>query len=467
MSHPDLLRFPRHFRPSAWACSGRRGASLLYVIAAIVLLAVLAAAIAVFSGSSSQSGTSQPPSLAAYYLALSGLNHAATLSANELEALIGAPGLTCDLGQGQFTLEVLGRVANAFDVAATGLAHPGESRRSACRLPGTVGDAPGYISFENDLKDFDLPVTSGNRADNIVSVDRENRVAVFGNNTQYAYGCLWYRGSRDWCESGKCLFGRGLRAYFRFSFAPVPEGLDCGDGFTFAVISAADNDATRSGGVEGMGELLGYAGPGNTADGLGLVPPKFAVEFDVYPNTDSRNPGRPDSRSDGTGGDHAALVFWGFEDASGRCALQGQGYACVQDDNRHSRPDVEDVGRIAAGDMPRNSQNRSQATDYHERPGRPDWLRRGEHAMRLEVDRDTTPNVLGLYGYSIRVWMDCADCDDVMSAFLDASPTLTRTFSLSSGPHERLDRVLFGWTQASGEAVQQVSVSDFRLAFLD
>jgi len=468
MSHPGRSRFPQQIRHSASARTSRGGASLLYVIAAITLLAVLAAAIAVFSGSSSQSQTTHAPSLAAYYLALAGLNHAATLSANDLEALLGAPGVTCALETGHFTLDVLGRNADgSFSVAATGVALPDSPRQSVCRLPGTVSDAGGPISFERDLEDFDLPVTSGTRDSNIVSVDLDNRVAVFGNNTQYAYGCLWYRGSRNWCDSGKCLFGKGLRAYFRFSYAAVPPGVACGDGFTFAVINAAGNDASRSGGLVGMGELLGYAGPGSTSDGLGLVPPKFAVEFDVHANLGTKNPNRADSRADGPGGDHAAVVFWGFDDETGSCASDGNAYACAQDDNRHSREGTENVGRSTSGDMPRNSLNRSGAGDYAAQSGRPDWLRSGVHAMRLEVDRADAPNILGDYAYSIRVWIDCADCDDVTSAYAAGTPTLTRTFSLSRAQHERFERVLFGWTEATGAAVQQVGVSDFKLYFLE
>jgi hypothetical protein len=428
----------------------------------------LAATIAAFSGASSQSQTSQPPSAAAYYLALAGLNHAATLSSADLEALLDAPGVTCALETGHFTLDVLAQNADgSFAVAATGTALPDSPRQSTCRLPGTVSDASGPISFERDLEDFDLPVTSGTRDSNIVSVDLDNRVAVFGNNTQYAYGCLWYRGNRNWCESGRCLFGKGLRAFFRFSFAPVPAGLACGDGFTFAVINAAENDASRSGGLVGMSELLGYAGPGSTPDGRGLVPPKFAVEFDVYSNQGVKNPNRVDSRADGEGGDHAALVFWGFEDDSGSCMSDGNAYACAQDDNRHSRQGEEDVGRGVSGDMPRNSQNRSGAGDYAVQSGRPDWLRSGTHAMRLEVDRADAPNILGDYGYSIRVWIDCADCDDVMHAYAADSPTLSRTFALSRPQHERFERVLFGWTEATGAGVQQVGVSDFKLYFLE
>jgi hypothetical protein len=211
-----------------------------------------------------------------------------------------------------------------------------------------------------------------------------------------------------------------------------------------------------------MGELLGYAGPGDTADGLGLLPPKFAVEFDVYDNVGTQDPDWVDSRADGGDGDHAAVVFWGRQADFGECAWGRTRYQCVQDDNRHSR-----AGETSAGDMPANSQNDASGGDYVERPRRENWLRRGTHAVRLEVDRAAEPDASGNHAYEIRVWIDCRDCDDVLTAFTAASPTLSRGFSLKTSLHEKLERVLFGWTEASGDAVQRVTVSDFKLVFLE
>lgn len=463
MSRPVCARSLHPPGPSRPPRRTRGGASLLYVIASIVLLAALAAAIALFSGSSAASRATHATSLAAYYLALSGLNHAAALSQAEREALRGGPGLTCDLGSGSYTLAVLDRDAGGNHVVSS----TGTFRAASCTLPDLIPPESGPITFGNDLEDFGPPVTSGDPSDNIVSVDLDDRVAVFGNASQYSYGCLWYRGSREWCESGKCLFGSGLRAFFRFSFVRLPAGVAAGDGFTFALVNATDNDATRSGGLVGMGELLGYAGPGNTPDGRGLVPPKFAVEFDTYSNAGSTIPNTVNSRADGTGGDHAALVFWGMDDASGRCATTGRTYACIYDDNRHSRPGAEDVGLTVGGDMPCNSRNAPGSGDYAERPAQPDWLRAAPHAVRLEVDRDQRPNPLGQHAYSIRVWIDCAACEDVTAAYAAAPPTLARTVYLSPAVHARFERVLFGWTEATGAATQQVTVSDFSLLFLE
>jgi hypothetical protein len=59
------------------------------------------------------------------------------------------------------------------------------------------------------------------------------------------------------------------------------------------------------------------------------------------------------------------------------------------------------------------------------------WLRRGTHAVRLEVDRAAEPDARATTPTGIRVRSDCRDCDDVLTAFTAASPTtLSRGFSL-------------------------------------
>jgi|GEM_PF-6234305 len=56
--------------------AARRGSALLYVIASIVLLGSVGAGVAYFSSSSSQTQVSHSPGVQAYYLSLSGKNHA-------------------------------------------------------------------------------------------------------------------------------------------------------------------------------------------------------------------------------------------------------------------------------------------------------------------------------------------------------------------------------------------------------
>ncbi|MFZ5812523.1 MAG: hypothetical protein ACOY4F_10810 [Thermodesulfobacteriota bacterium] len=438
------------------------GASLLFIIASVAVLAALAAAVASFSGSGSRSQLQHASCAAAYYLALSGLNYAVAAGAGVLRDIEAAGGATLGLGQGTVALEVLGEDEDGgILVAAVGTADPDGPHRSACRLTGVVGGGSGTISFANDLEGFDPPVES---EPGVITTDLENRWAILGNGVQKAYGALWYRGDRLWCEGGKCLFGTGLRAFFRFTFAG--SGTGGGDGFTFAVVNAADNDTSRSGGRSDLGELLGYAGPGHTADGQGLRPPKFAVECDTRANTGANDPDRVESRSDGAG-DHAAVVFWGRQSETGQCAGGGTTYQCIQDDNRHSRAGVETVGQEAPGDMPANSRNVSQGADYFTRPGEKAWLRTGTHTLRLEVDRAVAPDASGNHAYAIRVWIDCGDCDDVLTAYTGADPTLSREFALSAALHAKLERVLFGWTEATGNAVQRITVSDFELVFLE
>ncbi|QLA19375.1 hypothetical protein [Desulfolutivibrio sulfoxidireducens] len=463
MPHPPSWRPPGKIGRFALAHASQCGASLLFIIACLAVLAALGAALASFDDSAGRSQLQHAPCAAAYYLALSGLNYAVAIGAANLRDIQAAGGATLNMGQGTVALEVLGEDENGgILVEATGTVDPGGPRHAARTLIGTVPGGPATISFENDLADFTPPVTS---QAGVIATDVASSQAVLGNGVQDTYGALWYRGDRLWCTDGKCLFGTGLRAFFRFSFAS--SGEDAGDGFTFAVVNATDNDTSRSGGHPDMGELLGYAGPGDTADGLGLRPPKFAVEFDTYANTGANDPDRVGSRADGDGGDHAAVVFWGRQADSGECAWGRTRYQCVQDDNRHSRPGVEDVGQTTAGDMPRNSQNVSTGADYYARSRDAAWLRRGTHAVRLEVDRAGKPDASGNYAYAIRVWIDCADCDDVLTAFTGASPTLSRDFSLKTSLHAKMERVLFGWTEASGDAVQRVTLSDFELVFLE
>ncbi len=442
--------------------NGGCGACLLFIIVCVAVLAALGAAVASFSSSGSRSQSQHATGVAAYYLALSGLNHAEAVGTAALRDIEAAGGATLVLDQGEVTLEVLGEDEDGgIMVAAVGTADPAGPRSSSCRLTGIVGGEPGTISFENDLEDFDQPVESEPGG---ISTDLANRFVILSNSVQKAYGALWYRGDRLWCEDGKCLFGTGLRAFFRFTFAGT--GTSGGDGFTFAVVNAADNDTSRSGGRSTMSELLGYAGPGHTADGQGLRPPKFAVECDTRANIGSFDPDRVESRSDGVG-DHAAVVFWGRQAESGTCTWGATSYQCNQDDNRHSRAGVETVGQEAPGDMPANSQNVSQGADYYARPGEKAWLRTGAHALRLEVDRAVEPDASGNYAYAIRVWIDCSDCDDVLTAYAGAVPTLSRDFALSAALHAKLERVLFGWTEATGNSVQRITVSDFELVFLE
>jgi hypothetical protein len=139
-----------------------------------------------------------------------------------------------------------------------------------------------------------------------------------------------------------------------------------GDGFTFAVVNAADNDTSRSDGVRTWANCWDTAGPGTPPTAWDFFPPSSRWKFDVYDNVGTQDPDWVDSRADGGDGDHAAVVFWGRQADFGECAWGRTRYQCVQDDNRHSRAG-ETVGQTSAGDMPANSQNAASGGDSVER----------------------------------------------------------------------------------------------------
>ncbi|MGD9087821.1 MAG: PQQ-binding-like beta-propeller repeat protein, partial [Desulfobacterales bacterium] len=152
-------------------------------------------------------------------------------------------------------------------------------------------------------------------------------------------------GERDYCQQGACLFALGVRTYFLVDFSSQ------GDGFTFTLLSAADNTASSAGGDIDLPELMGYAGDSRTnsggtlflatnADDRGLDPPKIAVEFDtrtdnntlVYCNGASVNQfTRDDPLLNNQ--DAVQYVFWASEilDLSCRSGADNSTY----DDNRH------------------------------------------------------------------------------------------------------------------------------------
>ncbi len=53
-----------------------------------------------------------------------------------------------------------------------------------------------------------------------IIVDVVNKQIELGQNLTGHYGSVWYKGDSDIasCIDGKCLLGRGIRAYFEFTF---------------------------------------------------------------------------------------------------------------------------------------------------------------------------------------------------------------------------------------------------------
>ncbi|MDD4197663.1 MAG: hypothetical protein PHT96_14835 [Syntrophorhabdaceae bacterium] len=176
----------------------------------------------------------------------------------------------------------------------------------------------GDVSFPLSMASF-KPVES--QAGRSIAVEKTGIIHL-GLQAQNTAGAVWYGGSgvAGNCVNGVCDFGSGFRAYFVFQFAPGSTG----DGFTFAITSGDSNTASSVGGDTKMGELMAYGGDSRSysgdyinsfldGSGKGLRPPKFAVEFDIDPNTNcpsdtcgSNNRCDPSNQYQ-----HMAYVFWG------------------------------------------------------------------------------------------------------------------------------------------------------------
>jgi hypothetical protein len=330
------------------------------------------------------------------------------------------------------------------------------------------------------FNDFATPVGTG------VTVDKPNATIRLGGGVANTDGAVWYGGdsAAAFCVNGKCNFGIGIRAYFEFKFLTTDISADSttyGNGFTFAIINGSNNDKTKRGGspgtppAGGLEALMGYAGPGNTTDQLGLEPPKMAIEFDTYPNrglytaTECTNNNRYDANNLNNF-NHLALMLWGANTA-GTCP---SGYTRISyDDNVHR------AGTAASNTVPQNSYRGDGTGGYYEGPT-VTWLEDGNtHLFRIEIIResistDTTGN------YIVKAWVDCAGCTAAqLAAFKDTSlpfpptPTLPQPFPqinrtpvvLSTALHTAFNTMLFGFTQATGAGAQNIEIKNFNIYF--
>lgn len=351
-----------------------------------------------------------------------------------------------------------------------------------------------------------------------ISVDASSGSITLINSNTETSGAVWYSGTGssetcNACTDGICKFGIGFRAYFAFktlkdtsvrSDAVISNGTlgPGGDGFAFAVLNASDNGIDERGGIPmrngspvfSIGSLLGYAGPGNTSNNKGLTPPKFAIEFDLYPNNTSGNicsSARYDNAgsydtygSYGNTSNHIALMFWG-KDETGKCnnyqlpAVNAYPQSSF-DDTYHGAGD----GTTANPYNSSLSGNGSGLGGYYERSrssngGTYNWMEDGEwHFVRVEAIRDPT-----LSSYQIKAWVDCESCtsspctpctgneyiyfQDVYNAYNNTSypPKIDRTVTLDSTYSGKLDTILFGFTEGSGQVTQTITITNFAIYF--
>ncbi|WP_300154309.1 hypothetical protein [Solidesulfovibrio sp.] len=454
----ELRKTIFHHRAAAAA-----GYTFLFTVFALTTLSAIAAALATISSSADQTPQAGADALRARYLALSGLN----LWTPETTG-------TFTLGVDAITIGQLGPDSGGvYAVTSTGTVRAGTSSQTSATVTARRGGSGSTITFDDDIDAFKTPVvgktTNSGSAVQVYGKDVDNAPAtlttaewtsLFAQNaSRYAggwvrlgggaaetTGAVWYTGDKGSCQAGACALGTGFRAYFGFAFSGYDthaQSKTYGDGFTFAVITAANDPATAAGGPAAAtgGEYLGYAGPGPS--GKGIAPPKMAVEIDTYPNRGSGDPKSTNSRRDASNANHVAVVYWGDT-------------ATSYDDNVHG-----------AGTDPVNPSLAKGG--YYEKAatsGGPQWLEDGEeHSLRLELLRTSAS---GGGSYTLKVWIDPEGVgkSDVSLDYTAQTPQVVSAVSLDATNHAGLDAVRFGFTEATSSAVtQDVAVHGFSLRF--
>ena len=454
----------------------QRGSVLITLIVAIMLIGVLGVGIYNLTTSSTFTGLLTNNNDQAYQLAQAGIRY----KIRNLSSASGDFLMPDDKHKFNIAYNETTKI-----ITSTGIVNEGsffETRRvitydihNYWKVPDT--DPYGNITFRPDTK-------ANKNKDAAIRVNADGTISL-GGDTGDSFGSLWYQGSSSAgnCNSGACAFNYGLRAYFDFTSAEDNSSgsTDRGDGFTFTVLSAINNTRDRTGGAPSdisIGELLGYAGPGNTSDGLGLKPPKMAVEFDTYPNTDGNLCGAG-GRNDHNGGggssflNHMAILFWG-DALTGFCGS----YPDVSyDDNRHesgsgdtgSTP-VNSYSGYAGGGYFEGTKSNATSNCLSASGTTCNWMEDGHtYHVRIEIIRNTS-GTSGLYQLKAWIFRDTqtpgspSQFSDLTNPYTSDLPII-RTVTLSSSDHDALRQVFFGITEGTGGKNQNVTISNLKAFF--
>lgn len=465
----------------------QRGALVLYVIMGLVLFGVLAAAGSSYFSSAMRGVLAPNCTTASRLMAESGLRYAAARlrAANtqaELDAArtaMNGQSFDVDAAKGlRFSLAIGYDGSGNLQVNATGqgcvLSLPvNASMESVSVNVPKVGSQPykEVVDFSNVADDFFR--TNDLASDSPISVDAATKSISFGKLDQAQNAAaIWYSGNAtSGCLDGNCTMNYGLRAAFDIQWTSTSVA----DGLVFGIISAESNTVDAVGGNAYQGELMGWGGPAlrkNGTMGKGVAPPKFGIEFDTYYNECKDELWLPGSRCDATGRDHMANVFWGGEVSLNQNYCPGGGNPCVPimgptfDDNRHgagsgnasepvswANPDGSGSGRFGYW---------YSTTDA--------WLTGGtKYAIRHELSRIGTQNAEGAYPYILKTWIrsgaGAAPFNTVTTNYTVANPDMLRVVHLTPALHAKMAKVFFGWTEATGDSKQKLTVSNFNLAF--
>jgi len=469
MRHPA----PKAKRPRP----AQRGSLVVYLALALVAFGLLAIIGVTRFGASVGSVLAPNCATAARYMAEAGLRYAAArlrncATATDLSATVGdmnGHGLyVMDAQRGLgFTLHISYDANYTATVTSTGrgcaIIAPVTATASASNinLP-VVASASAVIDFSNLADDF-MRTTALQSATNPISVNNSAKTISFGTlSGTHNAAAIWYAGNATiGCVDGNCTMDNGLRAYFTVQW----NSASVADGLVFGIMSAATNAVTSVGGDADMGELMGWAGPGSS--GKGIQPPKIGLEFDTWYNDCAANPCQIASRCDPDSSanlDHLAYVFWGSNAYYSYSGRQGTTY----DDNQHGAGSGGPTEPVSSNDP--DGAGSGLYGMYYKSPA--NWLRGGtKYYMRMELTRLTTPSSGSTYAYGMKTWVTAATPSDAFKSVLadyDASanpPAMQQIIFLNSTYHQQLNKIIFGWSEATGLYAQNITVGDFALAF--
>ncbi len=457
--------------PQTPAARRQRGSIVVYLVVGLAAFGILAMVGASRFSSVVSSVLSPNCATSARYMAESGLRYAmARLRACADEscvtgAVTAMNGQTFSVDAGKGLEFLLAASYNATDktaqVTSTGKACTNITGVSAAssasvNLPGVDG---GVIDFSNIADDFFIPTDL--QGTSPITVDPVAKTISFGKLTEGRNAAaIWYSGNASsGCLDGNCTMTNGFNSFFEVQW----NSASVADGLVFGIISGETNTTQALGGDPNMGELMGWAGPG--ISGYGLRPPKIGIELDTWYNACGFTVYSAGSRCDPdtySHLDHLAYVFWG---SNTKPSLTRSN---TYDDNRHGAGSGNSTEPVMSND-PDDSGNGQFGVYY---TSTNNWLRGGtKYYFRHELTRLTAASSGNTYCYVLKTWITSSAPS---AAFRDVTtdydavanpPTLQQVLFLNSTYHQQLNKILFGWTEATGAYTQNITVGAFNLAF--
>lgn len=463
-------------KPQAPAARRQRGSIVVYLVVGLAAFGVLAMAGASRFSSVVTSVFSPNCATSARYMAESGQRYAmARLRACADEACVttavsamNGQSITVDAAKGlSFSLAVS---YNATDKTAsvtstgnacTNISGVSKAASASVNLP-SVKDV---VDFSNLEDDFFIPTDL--QGTSAITVDPVARTISFGKLTEGRNAAaIWYSGNGTLgCVDGNCTMTNGFNSFFEVQW----NSASVADGLVFGIISGETNTTSSLGGDPSMGELMGWAGPGKT--GYGLRPPKIGIELDTWYNSCNWNLYSAGSRCDPdtySDLDHLAYVFWGSNTGASAITPGTYGSGRFYDDNRHGAGAGSSTEPVMSNDP--DGSGSGQFGVYYTSTN--NWLRGGaKYYFRHELTRLTTASSGDTYCYLLKTWITSSapsSAFTTVTADYDAvanPPTLQQVLFLNAAYHQQLNKILFGWTEATGLYTQNITVGNFNLAF--